>query len=119
MLLLACLLMSIGLVTAQTSTVSGVVTSDEDGEPVIGASVLVVGTSLGTVTDIDGRFTISNVPGSAKHLKVSFVGMQSQEVGIKHGTMHIVLKSDTEVLDEVMVVAFGTQKKVRLQVLLQ
>ncbi len=111
MLLLACLLMSIGLVTAQTSTVSGVVTSDEDGEPVIGASVLVVGTSLGTVTDIDGRFTISNVPGSAKHLKVSFVGMQSQEVGIKHGTMHIVLKSDTEVLDEVMVVAFGTQKK--------
>ena len=111
MLLLACLLMSIGLVTAQTSTVSGVVPSDEDGEPVIGASVLVVGTSLGTVTDIDGRFTISNVPGSAKHLKVSFVGMQSQEVGIKHGTMHIVLKSDTEVLDEVMVVAFGTQKK--------
>lgn len=58
--------MSIGFVMAQTSVVSGVVTSDEDGEPIVGASVLVNGTTLGTVTDIDGKFSISNVPSSAK-----------------------------------------------------
>lgn len=66
MLLLTCLFMSIGFVMAQTSVVSGVVTSDEDGEPIVGASVLVNGTTLGTVTDIDGKFSISNVPSSAK-----------------------------------------------------
>lgn len=59
--------MSIGLVTAQTSTVSGVVHSEEDGEPVVGASVLVKGT-LGSITDIDGKFSIPNVPSSAKTL---------------------------------------------------
>lgn len=111
MLLLACLFMGISHVTAQTSTVTGIVTSEEDGEPVIGASVLVLGTSLGTVTDVDGRFTISNVPGSAKNLRISFVGMQAQDVPIKRGTILVTLKPDTEILDEVMVVAFGTQKK--------
>lgn len=67
MLLVACLFMSVGLVTAQTSTVSGIVVSEEDGEPVIGASILVVGTTLGSVTDIDGKFSISGVPHSAKN----------------------------------------------------
>ena len=100
-----------GLVSAQTSTVSGVVISDEDGQPVIGASVLVKGTMLGTATDIDGNFSITSVPSSAKTLLVSFVGMESQEVAIKSGKMRIVLRSDSEVLDEVMVVAYGTAKK--------
>ena len=68
MLLFTCLFMSIGFVTSQTSTVSGIVTSEEDGEPVVGASVLVAGTSLGAVTDIDGKFSIANVPSSAKTL---------------------------------------------------
>lgn len=77
MLLLACLFLSIGLATAQTSTVSGVVTSEEDGYPVVGASVLVKGTTLGSVTNVDGKFTITNVPNSAKILQVSFIGMQS------------------------------------------
>ncbi|MDO4164167.1 MAG: TonB-dependent receptor [Bacteroides sp.] len=103
--------MSIGLVTAQTSTVTGVITSEEDGEPVVGASVLVLGTSLGSVTDIDGKFSIANVPSSAKTLRVSFIGMQTQDVAIKKGLMTIVLKSDAELLDEVMVVAYGTAKK--------
>lgn len=71
MLLLACLFMSIGLVTAQTSTVSGIVTSEEDGEPVVGASVLVRNTSLGAVTDMNGKFTITNVPSSARTLRFS------------------------------------------------
>lgn len=68
MLLLTCLFVGIGLVTAQTSTVTGVVTSADDGEPVVGASVLVVGTTLGTITNIDGQFTIPNAPSSAKTL---------------------------------------------------
>ena len=66
MLLLACLFVGIGLVTAQTSRVTGVVTAEEDGLPVVGASVLVNGTTLGTITDIDGKFTITNVPSSSK-----------------------------------------------------
>lgn len=111
LMLLACFFLSMELVWAQTSTVTGIVVSDEDGEPVVGASVLVKGTTLGTVTDIDGKFSIGNVPHSAKTLQVSFVGMQTQEIAIKHGIIRVVLKSDSEMLDEVMVVAFGTQKK--------
>lgn len=111
LMLLVCFSLSMGLVWAQTSTVTGIVVSDEDGEPVVGASVLVKGTTLGTVTDIDGKFSIGNVPHSAKALQVSFVGMQTQEIAIKHGIIRVVLKSDSEMLDEVMVVAFGTQKK--------
>ena len=111
LMLFACLFIGMGLVSAQTSTVSGVVISEEDGQPVIGASVLVKGTMLGTATDIDGNFSITSVPSSAKTLLVSFVGMESQEVAIKSGKMRIVLRSDSEVLDEVMVVAYGTAKK--------
>ena len=77
------LCMSIGLMMAQNSTVTGIVTSEEDGEPVVGASVSVVGTSRGTITDIDGKFSISNVPSSAKSLRVSFIGMETQDVDIK------------------------------------
>ena len=73
MLFWAFLCMSIGLMTAQTSTVTGVVVSEEDGEPVVGASVLIVGTQMGTVTDIDGKFTISNVPAEAKRLRISYI----------------------------------------------
>ena len=109
MLLLACLFVGIGLVTAQTQTITGVVISEEDGQPVIGASVLVKGTQLGTITGVDGDFTLSNVPSSAKTLRVSFVGMQTQEVAIKPN-VRVILKSDAEQLDEVVVVAYGTQK---------
>ncbi len=67
MLLLACLLASIGLVIAQSPRkVSGVVISKEDEQPVVGASVLVKGTTMGTVTDIDGKFTIDGVPSSTR-----------------------------------------------------
>ena len=66
-LLLVSLLTGIGLVIAQTPRkVTGIVTSEEDNEPVVGASVLVKGTTMGTVTDIDGKFTINNVPSSAR-----------------------------------------------------
>lgn len=107
MLMLACLFVSIGLVMAQTSTVKGTVVSAEDGQPVVGASVLVVGTSQGTVTDINGAFSISNVPASAKTLRVSFIGMLPKEVSIRKGNMRVVLESDAELLDEVVVTAMG------------
>ena len=66
MFLMTFLFIGIGLVTAQTSRVTGLVTSEEDGQPVVGASILVNGTTLGTITDIDGKFTITNVPSSAR-----------------------------------------------------
>lgn len=106
-LLLVYLFMSINLVTAQTTTVSGTVISEEDGEPVVGASVLVKGTSLGTTTDLDGNFTLSNVPRSAKSLVVSFVGMKKKEVAIK-AKVKISLVSDAELLGEVVIT--GMQK---------
>ena len=110
MLLLACLFVGIGLVTAQTQRVTGVVISEEDGQPVIGASVLVKGTQLGTITGVDGDFTLPNVPSSAKTLVVSFVGMQKAEVAIK-ANMKVMLKPDAELIEEVVVVAYGTAKK--------
>ncbi|MBT1301231.1 carboxypeptidase-like regulatory domain-containing protein, partial [Phocaeicola dorei] len=79
---------------------------EEDGLPVVGASILVKGTTVGTVTDMDGKFTLSNVPSSAKTLVVSFIGMATQEVAIRQ-TVNITLKSDTEMLDDVVVVAYG------------
>ena len=110
MLLLACLFVGIGLVTAQTQRVTGVVISDEDGQPVIGASVLVKGTQQGTITDVDGKFTLTNVPSSAETLVVSYVGMHQQEVEIQPNVT-VRMKTNAELLDEVMVVAYGTAKK--------
>ena len=110
MLLLACLFVGIGLVTAQTQKVTGVVISEEDGQPVVGASVLVKGTTQGTITDVDGNFNLSNVPSSAKTLQISYIGMQTQEVAIKP-KMKVILKADAQQLEEVMVVAYGTAKK--------
>ena len=110
MLLLACLFVGISLVTAQTQKVTGVVISEEDGQPVVGASVLVKGTTQGTITDIDGNFNLANVPSSAKTLQISYIGMQTQEVAIKP-MVKVTLKSDAQNLDEVIVVAYGTAKK--------
>ena len=110
MLLLACLFVGIGLVTAQTQKVTGVVISEEDGQPVLGASVLVKGTTLGTITDVDGNFNLSNVPSSAKTLQISYIGMQTQEVVIKPN-LRVVLKADAQKLDEVVVTAMGISRE--------
>lgn len=111
MLLLTCLFVGIGLVTAQITKVTGTVISEEDGLPVVGASILVKGTAVGTVTDMDGKFQLPNVPSSAKTLVISFIGMKSQELPIKQ-TMNIVLKPDTETLEEVVVLGYGSGKKI-------
>ena len=108
MLLMTFLFLGIGLVNAQRGRVTGVVISAEDGLPVVGASIVVKGTTTGTVTDMDGKFALNNVQGDL--LVVSFVGMKQQEVRVKP-SLKIVLESDSEVLDEVMVVAFGTAKR--------
>ena len=111
MLLLTCLFIGIGLVTAQVTKVTGTVISEEDGLPVVGASILVKGTAVGTVTDMDGKFQLPNVPSSAKTLVISFIGMKSQELPIKQ-TMNVILKPDTETLEEVVVLGYGSGKKI-------
>ena len=104
--------MGIGMATAQTATITGKVYSEADGEPVFGASVFVVGTSVGAGTDMDGNFTIENVPATATTLRVSYVGMTTQEVQIVRGKpMRIILVEDGVTLDDVVVVAYGTAKK--------
>ena len=101
LMLLACLWLGIGFSMAQApKTVAGVVTSADDGEPIIGASVLVEGTTMGAITDVDGKFAINNVPTDAKALIVSYLGMITQRVGIQRGTITVTMKSDTKVLDE-------------------
>lgn len=96
-------------ISAQTRTVTGVVTSS-DGEPIVGASVLVEGTSLGAQTDLEGRFSIKNVPSDAKSLRVSYVGMTSREVAIIPGEIKIVLSLNSEMLEEVVVTAMGISR---------
>ena len=103
--------LGIGTVAAQVAKVTGKVT-DTNGEAVIGASVYVIGTNLGANTDIEGNFTIENVPSSASMVRVSYVGMTTQEVHILRGKpMKIVLVEDGVILDEAIVVAYGTAKK--------
>ena len=107
MTVVAGLALSTSMAFAQ-SQISGHVTSSEDGSPVIGASIKVAGTNTGTVTDIDGNFAL-NAPAGAK-LEITYIGMNPAHV--KAGkNMKIVLDPDEHSLDEVMVVAFGTQKR--------
>ena len=86
-LMLALLFVWTGVAWSQGVTVKGVVTSEEDGLPIVGASVLVKGTTQGTITDVDGNFMISGVKADSKTLIVSFVGMKSKEVAIAATTM--------------------------------
>ena len=110
--LLTFICMGIGMATAQTATITGKVYSEADSEPVFGASVFVIGTTVGASTDIDGNFTIENVPATATTLRVSYVGMTTQEVQIlRNKPMKVMLVEDGVSLDEVMVVAYGTAKK--------
>ncbi len=98
-MVLVCLFLSIGSVLAQTK-VTGTVIAQEDGLPVIGATVMVKGTKTGTATDIDGHFTLSVKPGTK--LEVSYIGMKSKTVSAKNG-MKIVLESDATTLQDVVV----------------
>jgi outer membrane usher protein FimD/PapC len=77
MLFVACLLIGVTFAMAQVRRVTGVVTSSEDSEPVAGATVMVKGTRVGTMTNADGQFTLTNVPRNARTIVVSFVGMKT------------------------------------------
>lgn len=96
----------------QTGTCTGTVL-DVKGEPVIGASILITGTTDGGITDIDGTFSIEEVPvGSV--LQISCIGFKTQDITWTGGPVNVILEQDSEFLDEVVVVGFGTQKKVNL-----
>ena len=110
-LLLASLLLICTAALAQVS-VTGTVVSASDNEPVIGASVTVVGTKTGTATDLDGRFTIT-VPNANSQLNITYIGMTPVTVKAENG-MVVELFSNTQDLDEVVVVAYGTAKKSEL-----
>lgn len=96
--------------TAQTKSVSGTVT-DEAGEPLIGANVAVKGTKTGTVTDFNGEFALTNIADNAI-LVISYVGYTTQEVPVAgKSTINVTLSENRELLDEVVVIGYGTVKR--------
>ncbi len=95
--------------TAQTEKASGTVVS-ESGEPIVGAAVMIEGTQIGTITDVDGHFSFTEIPVKASKIKVSYLGMQSKTVPLSR-KMTITLTEDNKTLDDVLVVAYGMAKK--------
>lgn len=97
-------------VTQQQGKVTGVVL-DANGEPIIGASVMIKGTSTGSITDLDGKFVIANAPKNAT-IQVSYVGYKTQSVALNgRSNIKVTLEEDAAALDEVVVVGYGVQKK--------
>ena len=111
MLILACLMLTTGIAMAQSSRkVMGVVASAETGQPIQGARVFVDGTTYGAITDAEGTFVIPNLPAKYKMLTVSFFGKQTENVAVS-AKMNVLLKDNQQVLDEAVVIAYGTAKK--------
>lgn len=97
------------LIGQQSRTITGTVT-DNNGEPVIGANVIIKGTSIGTVTDINGKYTLEVPPKAI--LQISYIGYLTKEIVIDNNkTADVILIEDTQKIDEVVVVGYGTQKK--------
>ena len=110
---LTCLffLMSIGIANAQTKVVTGTVTSSEDGLPIPGVTVMVPGTTVGTTTDLDGKYTLS-VKDAYKTLRYQYVGMITKDLPIGSSTqINVVLDPDVVLMDEVVVTAIGISKE--------
>jgi TonB-linked SusC/RagA family outer membrane protein len=107
--LLLCLIVGAGLATAQTARITGSVISAEDNEPVIGAAVIVKGTTIGTVTAFDGSFTL-DVPTDARTLVVSYIGLKTREVSVS-ANVRVVLEPDAQAIDEVVVTALGISRE--------
>lgn len=99
-------------VMAQQTTVTGTITDGTDGSPLIGANVLVKGTGTGSIADVNGKFSVS-VPTGKDVLVISCIGYKQQEITLKPGqkVVNVVMKEDSELLDEVVVVGYGTMKK--------
>lgn len=99
---------------SQNTTVSGIVTDNVYNEPLIGVTIMIEGTSIGTVTDIDGEFILNDVPADAI-LDVSFVGMQPQRISVDgRNVIDIILLEETELLDEIVVVGYGQQSRAQM-----
>lgn len=109
--LMACMLLTCIFASAQ-NTISGTVKDKKSGEPIIGAAIQVVGTTNGTITDFDGNFSIAASMGAT--LNVSYLGYVSQKITVKTKSVLIELEEDAQNLEEVVVVGYGTQKKVNL-----
>ena len=108
-LLVALLLMGCLQLLAQTRTIKGVVTDAQNGEALIGATVMLEGDKSGTVTDFDGNFSLQ-VPSSAKKVKISYIGYIDQQVAISDN-MQVKLESDSKALADVVVIGYGTARK--------
>ncbi len=108
-LLVALLLMGCLQLLAQTRTIKGVVTDAQNGEALIGATVIVEGDKSGTVTDFDGNFSLQ-VPSSARKVKISYIGYIDQQVAISDN-MQVKLESDSKALADVVVIGYGTARK--------
>lgn len=105
------LLFTGSLVIAQTVQISGTVTSSEDGMVLPGVNVSAKGTTIGAMTGVDGKYSIT-VPSTVQTLTFSFIGFKSQDVTLSGRTqLSVVMESDLSVLDEVVVIAYGTAKK--------
>jgi len=112
-LILFVCIMSFGIVHAQTTTFSGTVVSAEDNQPIPGVSVSVTGTTVGTITSVDGTFSLA-VPEGSTSLQFSFIGMVTQKYTINYSSpssINIILEEDFLNLDEVIVVGYGTKGK--------
>ena len=108
--LLALLLFGVSLFSAQQNlSVSGVVTDADDGNPLVGVSVQIKGTTTGTITDLNGRYSLKADQGST--LIFTYIGMESQQIVVKGNVINVKLKSDTKVLDEVVAVGYGSSRK--------
>ena len=105
---LASLLLFVGGAFAQTQ-VNGTVLSQEDGQPIIGAAIKIVGKQVGMLSDANGRFSLT-LPAGSSQITISYVGYETQTLQAKNG-MRVFLKPDSKMVDEVVVVAYGTAKK--------
>ncbi len=106
---ICCLLGGIGFAKAQDMLVKGTVTSAADGEPLVGVTVMVKNSSVGTATDIDGNYSIETQKGAT--LVFSYVGMQQREIKVDSPRLDVALLDDSSTLDDLVVIGYGVQKK--------
>lgn len=111
-LIILFLMAAVRVIYGQTINVSGTITGN-DGEPIPGASIVLKGTTTGVISNLDGMYSIA-VPELKGTLVISFIGYQTREIAITGRVLNVILSESTEVLDELVVVGYGTQKKVNL-----
>ena len=111
MLVLLMAVVSLGVVNAQTLTVTGTVTDVADGTPIVGCSVMLKGTTKGTVTNVNGQYAIQAKKGET--LLFQFIGYKQESRVVKSARLDIRMKADEVALEECVVVGYGTRKTIR------